>query len=397
MKKLEEWSALPDGVTFLHEKGLVPSLVNCLLLESIHVSDKAAQILLEVTKYSQTAQVCGVLAVLQQAFRKEPTSEQVLRFLALFAHIGGQNPQNFELCKSQGAYKLIFEAFNNDDVLELLNVIEVLEIVGSTPDGMAYLIEAGIMGKVLENVAAEDDNAGGLFRDKIISSLTSLARKDAIQNTLYKAPVVTALQTCWNREENSGHEGIVTCVGAVGSSTLGLDQLFAHKEFFDAVLQQLYYPGLPTRICILSAFAEILEKRKSTTENEIDQLKTAFDHMGEEGGESVPLLLLSLLKGPFWELRQAVYAVVKGLCRYKWGLEAITRTGGFFSHLLARTTESEAEGLRWKFVILETVVAFPEVKGIVGNETFYDAVEYLKKGVVFSKHEAVPILKDETF
>jgi len=149
------------------------------------------------------------------------------------------------------------------------------------------------------------------------------------------------------------------------------------------------------KIAFLKSLSEMLE-RKTTSPEESTTLMTIFDSIEAQLGDSFGSLCLTFLKKPFWELREATYIVVKGTCRYGWGIMKLLKAAGLFEFFLNRNSEIEYQGSEWKFVTLQTLVGHPKAKELLGLQMYHDCLEYLRHGIHYKPTEAATILKDET-
>jgi len=79
------------------------------------------------------------------------------------------------------------------------------------------------------------------------------------------------------------------------------------------------------------------------------------------------------------------------------GALSIVNTPGLFELLLNRQKETYPEGFSWKFSIFQRLVDLADSKSILGLERYYDALQYLKNGIIFVQAQSVPVLKDEVW
>jgi len=259
--------------------------------------------------------------------------------------------------------------------------------------GLQYFTTNGTINHLIKLVST-DDGMGGLATDRIITLLGNICRQGEDQATLLlKYPVIEAIAKSF---ENPQFEMvIITALGGIGRSRLGLAALSSNKALIENIAQTLNNPTTEDKVHTLAFFTEIFENRVSKTPEEIKQMNYLYNSISTE--EPTSNLLMDYLKKPFFELRKASYGLIFSVCQYDWGATAIFNTPGLFELLLNRQVEIEPEGFSWKFSIFQRLVHLQDSKDILGLQRYYDALQYLKNGIIYIPTESLPVLKDEVF
>jgi hypothetical protein len=364
--------------------------VQIILEESVNTAEQSTSILVNLSAYA-IGLLEALLPILIRKFDNlSKTNENYgtlrLRLLYLFAKFSATSEASFSRSREHGILSHILKAFDLEDVLEVLNVIEVLQIVGSTVYGLAYLIEMGIAQQLVDSISKEDDGAGGILRDKSLSWILATTRNPETQVILLNSvQVLDALETYF--EYGNPLDAIIV-IGSIGRSERGLAKLFENEMTLLNLMLTHIHQGVESKICVLSALTEMIEKRTTMSELEVNQLEKLVSMLAKEIENDVIVYLLDLLKTPYLDLRIAAYAFIQGLVKYEWGLRKMSTTPGFLDFLLTRDREIELEGNTWKFVIFQKLVEHPKSKEIIGSYQYLNCIEYLKRGVYWKKTES---------
>jgi hypothetical protein len=374
----------------LVKANMLDNLVQFILEESVNTAEASASIMVNLSTYA-IGYLDKLIPLLIHKFENLSKNDKNygilrLRILYLFAKISVTSEAAFSRSRELDSLSHILAAFDLEDVLEVLNVIEVLQIVGSTVFGLAYLIEKRIAQQLIDTVSKEDDGAGGMLRDKALSWILTITRNSETQALLLNSvPVLDALESYF---EHGNPSDAITVIGSIGRSEIGLSKLFENEMPLIHLMLSHIHQGVESKICVLSAITEMLEKRTTMSETEVNQLENLINSLSKEIDNDVIVYLLDLLKTPYLDVRIAAYAFIQGLVRYEWGLRKISSTPGFLDFLLTRDREIELEGNTWKFVIFQKLVEHPKSKEIIGSYQYLNCIEYLKRGVLWKKTES---------
>lgn len=119
-----------------------------------------------------------------------------------------------------------------------------------------------------------------------------------------------------------------------------------------------------------------------------------------EDGESkvISRAMQLLVSGKAFEaLRDQIFRFFESLAQFEWGRREMLCSPGFVEFLLDRTSEINQKGLKWKFSIIEKLVAHPkDVEVFVGNQLLIKMQVYLREGVFFKQAEAAVAIADES-
>lgn len=103
-----------------------------------------------------------------------------------------------------------------------------------------------------------------------------------------------------------------------------------------------------------------------------------------------PAYLMKQLKEPFADKRYAVFHIMKGMCKHKWGIKELSNYPHFIDFLVDRNTEATKEGKEWKFSVAETIVqTMNENKDdkVLDPKYLVQLKAFLKQGPFFVKGE----------
>jgi len=315
------------------------------------------------------------------------------RVLDLLSGIAAQNNEAFRLLELSGCLELFIDHLKLEDPLELLNALVLLEILMKSVHGLQYYVSKGTA-EYLIKLITTDDGMNGLITERVIQILANICRQGEEQaEILLKYPLIESLSQ--NIENKQLEMVLVSAVGGIGRSKVGLNALYNNKSLIESVAIVVTDPMIESKIIALSCFTEIFDNRLSKTPTEINQMNSIYNMISTE--EPTTSLLMDYLKKPFYEIRKASYSLLNSVCQYPWGALYINNTPGLFELLLNRKVETDPEGFNWKFSIFQRLVGLEDSKAILGLTRYYDALQYLKNGIMYVPAQSVPVLKDEVW
>jgi len=399
LEQLRRCSLIEEGVLFLKENLFVLKISKFLLEPEIAASQHAEQILVNLSLFSLGISLLfdkgGLIHFLHQkaiSLKKEENLTYLFRLLSVFALIAAQSRETFSLCKESGCLQFLLDQLNLDDVLELLNSLDLVEKLSTKPHGLEYLISSGMANKLLNMVKVEDDEAGGLVADKIIQMFGNIFRQgeDLIQMAL-KLPILEVL----GAKLESQHELVVIAtLGALGRTRSGLTLLSQNLPLIKSMSSYLDSSS-DSKMVVLGAFSEMFEQRVSRSTDELTLMEIIYNTISEDPPTS--LVLMVLVKKPFYDIRKAAYSLIFAISRYDWGTKQIVNTPGFIELLLNRQVETEIEGFTWKFSIIERILENTNCKTLLGLQAYYDSLQYIKCGIIYVPGQSTPIVKEEVW
>jgi len=382
---------------FLNNSKIFDLLFKFIFEESVNLSEISVSIFLNASIYA--LEILDVylpmfLKMVHELAKTDTNGIGRLRILYLFAGISTKSTLAFEKLQSYNCLDEFITAFDIDDVLEALNVIEVFQIIGSTVHGMEFIIQSGIGQKLLDIVQSKEDGTGGLLIEKCLVFISTVARNKATHLILLtKLPVIISLQACLENEDLDIKNAITT-VGAVGSSELGITSLFESAEILKCLFSNMHH-GQEMKICVLNSFKEIIE-RKDPSPNEIILVEKLCYLLSQEVEQNLLLYLLQQMKSPYIEMRISAYSIIHSLVLYRFGIENFVKTAGLLEYLLTRDREIDLEGCNWKFIIFQRLVEFPDAKELLGIIAYRDCIEYLKHGITWVNSKSQVAIDDST-
>jgi len=105
-------------------------------------------------------------------------------------------------------------------------------------------------------------------------------------------------------------------------------------------------------------------------------------------------LVLSYIRKPIDDIRQACYSLIFSLTKHTWGIESILNTPGMTEFLLNRNLDDSKVGLEWKYMIIESMFKNSNFKSMVNLNSWHIYKTYLELGVFYKKVESQVAIKN---
>jgi 26S proteasome non-ATPase regulatory subunit 5 len=341
----------------------------------------------------QETSVLEALKARATLLQKNKDMSSFFRILDVLAEIAAQNNEAFHLLELSGCLQLFIDQLKLEDPLELLNVLILLENLMKSVSGLQYYVSTGTVDYLIKLIST-DDGMDGLITERVFQLFRNICRQGEEQTViLLKYPLIEGLSK--NVENKQFEMVIISTVGAIGRTQAGLNALVNNKSLIENIALVVVDSLMDTKVNALACFTEIFENRITKTPLEVNQLNSIYHMISTE--EPTATLLMDYLKKPFYEIRKASYSLLFSVAQYSWGALSIVNTPGLFELLLNRQKETYPEGFSWKFSIFQRLVDLADSKSILGLERYYDALQYLKNGIIFVQAQSVPVLKDEVW
>uniref|UniRef100_A0A6B2LAY5 26S proteasome non-ATPase regulatory subunit 5 n=1 Tax=Arcella intermedia TaxID=1963864 RepID=A0A6B2LAY5_9EUKA len=309
--------------------------------------------------------------------------------MSVIVHLSTLNQQCFNLALEDGSLEILIKRINIEDELELLNSLELVEKIAITVHGLEYLISKGILNHFISILQKDNDGAGGLVAEKLITITGNIFRQSAqLSQILLSLPIVEIYA---DKLEKQFHEmPVISAIGALGRHSIGQKYLQENgalllnlSPYFDCADNDL-------KIILLNAVSEMFGNSLKDENPNIHTLYTSLSL-----NPPTTQIMLNFIRKPFFEVRKAAYSVLYAIAKFNWGISEIAATPGLLDFLLNRQNEPEIEGLTWRFSIFEKILENPDGKQCVGIEKYYNILEYAKRGIVFVPGQSEPIVKKE--
>lgn len=391
--QLARCASSEQGINLLRRGDIYPQLIKALADESLGVVSAATRTLVTLAKQSQGEELVFGSSSIEALDRLLRESKDVvqLRVLDLFAELSLVAPATF----TQGGQFLreIVQRMQLDDVLQCLNILEMLEKIAKSPEGISFLQESGAL-ESLHKVLKTSDAASALIASGVLRLFVPISRKgdDHVWSIFTSFGILDTIRKHLNDEEPSCVEASISLVGAIGSSPSGLRLLLANEkilrewfEYFTST-QNLY------KLSFLHAFAELLSCPDA------EKTKSAFDieDRGWEGKSSGEVLrsIMKYVDQPFQDVRTGAFAVLQSIARHSsWGVQVLVNYPGFFEFILNRDTETTKVGREWKYAVLEAMMKgkdgedLQQVRTTLGNTKLGLVERYLREGPFYQSAE----------
>jgi len=385
--------------SFLKQNGYIPIFLDKLFLGSTSIAELSGHILSQLASHPlglsllQETSVLETLKARATLLQKNKDMSPFFRILDVLSEIAAQNNNAFHLLEISGCLQLFIDQLKLEDPLELLNVLILLENLMKSVSGLNYYVSTGTVDYLIKLIST-DDGMDGLITERVFQLFRNICRQGEEQTViLLKYPLIEGLSK--NVENKQFEMVIISTVGAIGRTQAGLNALVNNKSLIENIALVVVDSLMDTKVNALACFTEIFENRITKTPLEVNQLNSIYHMISTE--EPTATLLMDYLKKPFYEIRKASYSLLFSVAQYSWGALSIVNTPGLFELLLNRQKETYPEGFSWKFSIFQRLVDLADSKSILGLERYYDALQYLKNGIIFVQAQSVPVLKDEVW
>jgi 26S proteasome non-ATPase regulatory subunit 5 len=357
LSQLARWAAKEQGTELLQSADVLPLVVKSLEDEHLGVVNQATKTLLALARQTSGEDIIFTDSTLAlfDGMVKSDNDIVSLRVLDFFAELSLVLPSTYQ--RARRFLQLIVEKMQVDDLLQRLNIMEMLEKIVKSEEGIRFLGESGVLGGLHDILKASGESVDPLLASAILRLFAQVARKDGaeVSGLVRSLGLLPTVSVYLNGEEPSTAEAAITLVGAIGSTGEGLGQLLGQEkllrdwfEYFTSS-QQLF------KLSFLHAFAELL----SCKDEEQTYRVYKIEDSGWEGNSSGEVLrtLMKYVDQPFPDIRNSAFAVFKEIAGHpRWGVEALVNFPTFFEFILNRNTETTKVGREWKYSILEALV-----------------------------------------
>ncbi|KAI8148603.1 26S proteasome non-ATPase regulatory subunit 5 [Fennellomyces sp. T-0311] len=323
------------------------------------------------------------------------TTNETVRFRVyeLIVKVAGSSALAFELGENSGLLDGFISELRSPDSLVALNVIEILRQVAITPAGLSFLEKSGLMEhlSLLLDEEADEDISKRLLKSSTFLFFGELAQNQGIQfgPIERKYHYLDKLQRRLDNEDTNKEilAAVIASIGLTGSHAEGLRVL--HNTPLLAKFLQSYHG---TSGDIKAEFLRSLSMLMGVRGDPAVEQMTREVYEAMEGRPTTLDNLVQTAKQPVDNIRVAAFACIKAIASHMWGREEMTRYEHVLGYLLDRTAEHSREGQRWKFDIIETMVAADDAQQTLGDH--YRLLRtYVRQGPYYQPTEPAAALE----
>lgn len=84
-------------------------------------------------------------------------------------------------------------------------------------------------------------------------------------------------------------------------------------------------------------------------------------------------------RNPFPEIKIAALGLLRAICSYRWGQQALSETAGFIEYLLDRSTEFDKDAIHGKYTVIKVLAD----ASVFDAGTILQIRQYIKDGAFF--------------
>ena len=85
-------------------------------------------------------------------------------------------------------------------------------------------------------------------------------------------------------------------------------------------------------------------------------------------GPSTMNMMTDLAKQPFGDISAAAFDILMSASYHSWSLQMMLNVGGFFEHLLDRSTTNDKDGKDQKYGLISSICSQEEVNNLIPGE-----------------------------
>ncbi|GFR93137.1 26S proteasome non-ATPase regulatory subunit 5 [Elysia marginata] len=363
---------------------LVLAIVEQISSDAMDVGPTAASVITNIGQDANGLMIIFKEPMMRQ-FAKAMEKNDVTRFRVyqIATDLSRQNPEALTACAQSGLLRqLVNEAGRDDDILVQLNAIELLSDLATSPHGLQFLDEQGIVGR-LETMMAElaQNPMAGLVLPGLIKFFGGLA-KNHPKEVLSKFDHFVRLVLNNVGDGDPNLRGVsVDTVGLIASTpegktaleklgnpwlecvqTLGSILKTGASELKSRTLQAMRH------ICYLQAEHQTTELLALTERWFISSTSDAFT------------CVWTMAQQPFPDIRLPALHLLETIAALPWGQKVMNSTPGFKEYVLDRTTEHSKEGKEMKFEMVRALADSPTATDILGQPYVIHLHEYVNQG-----------------
>jgi len=308
----------------------------------------------------------------------------------LYSKVASHSSHSFQLCETNGVLELVIHELDFDDPLEKLNVIELLEKVGSTREGIIYLGSSGAILKLREMMLSKTQPFSNLFIPRIITFFGNICSKEV--GILETANVILLLKDYLSDTVDlETQSSAITAFGSIGSSLQGLELLNKYN-ILSPYVQYVTSDIDDLRGCCLNSLGFLLKTFPKEKNEVILKLQLILNSLVLRNGEmgSIMEIVMPLFQNPFVPLHCTILSFFHSLAHYSWGVSMLLNHPGTFEYLTNRNIRETKEEKEWKYSVIQTALnILKQDSSITNGQQMNEMIRFVKQGVFFVPSEAI--------
>eukprot|EP01117_Protostelium_nocturnum_P019585 TRINITY_DN8533_c0_g1_i1.p1 TRINITY_DN8533_c0_g1~~TRINITY_DN8533_c0_g1_i1.p1 ORF type:complete len:504 (+),score=154.40 TRINITY_DN8533_c0_g1_i1:41-1513(+) len=388
-----------SALSHLDDAELFLCLISLLQSDSLSLSEKTASVFYKMCKSNEGSKMFFHNTVISNIKKiinnpKEFNETVRFRFLSLVFDIASINSSNFSKCEELGFFDDIVNELDTSDVLQLLTVLEILEKISSSKDGVNYLEKKGTLNKLsqtLKQLIQSGDPLGTYVVPRLLiffGKIASLGEKEL--NMVEGYQISELIKNRMNDGNRDIQEAAITSLGFLGSTFEGLNRLKELNLLND--FASVISTELPLRVASFHSLGFMLdnlsknESNREETERILSEFLLKLPHRTRAGDTCTILEVIMpiLTQQPFPDLRTASFQTLKGISQFSFGVENLFNYPGFFEFILNRNSEATKEGKELKYEVVQRLVKsiekYPSLTNVVEKSKFYELQRYTRQG-----------------
>ncbi|KAH8289848.1 hypothetical protein KR054_011875, partial [Drosophila jambulina] len=252
---------------------------------------------------------------------------------------------------------------DNDDVLLQASVMEILVPLAEQNHGLTYMERRRVFDVISNRVQRLEENPlDALLVPSIMKFFGKIAAVQPHKIIVgYAHMLVCLFEQLQSEDETILPTALDTLPNLAGTPQ---GKMLLHLNFQPAMERTLEKYGshtkklsAPIKVRLLNSL-DVIYSTETPPSKELDNvLKSWYECFA--GGLQLNHIM-DLINTPFPDLQLAALALLKTLCKYRWGVEALRNTGGAVEFLLSRQKDLHKDVKFLKWEILELLSVCPE-------------------------------------
>ncbi|KAH8345206.1 hypothetical protein KR059_008748 [Drosophila kikkawai] len=253
---------------------------------------------------------------------------------------------------------------DNDDVLLQASVMEILVPLAEQNHGLSYMERRRVFDVISNRVQRLEENPlDALLVPSIMKFFGKIAAVQPQKIIVgYSHMLVCLFEQLQSEDETILPTALDTLPNLAGTPQ---GKMLLHLNFQPAMERTMIKYGgytkklsAPIKVRLLNSLDVIYAMETMPPTKEIDNVLRGW-YEAFAGGLQTNYIM-DLINTPFPDLQLAALALLKTLCKYRWGVEALRNTGGAVEFLLSRQKDLHKDVKFLKWEILELLSVSPE-------------------------------------
>ena len=166
--------------------------------------------------------------------------------------------------------------------------------------------------------------------------------------------------------------------------------LYVTKRYFDFSRSKIKSGTSEAKVRGMSVFANFIRTPPENNSND----ECSRDLFEKLYGPSTMNMMTDLAKQPFGDISAAAFDILMSASYHSWSLQMMLNVGGFFEHLLDRSTTNDKDGKDRKYGLISSICSQEEVNNLIPGELLKQLRTYVQQGA-FYKEATVEVAIEE--